>query len=189
MYDGTDQQPLFPDHPVYGTGQRHHGPGNGRGAGSPVRLQHVAVQRNRPLAQRVQVHRLAKAPADQPLDFHAPAVLFDPVPFFPFRGGCRQHRVFRRHPSLSLPLQERRNRFLNAGCADHPGVPRGDQAAAVRRPYKIRFNRDRPFFLRPSSVPAFKNLTHTVPSVMQKRIYASLRRMYNPVSRIAPERG
>ena len=152
MNDGADGKLLLLDQPRRRAGQCHHGAGDGRRTGTAVRFQHVAVQSDRPLTQGLQVHSLAECPADQPLDFHAPAVLFDAVPLFPFRSGCRQHGILGCHPALAFSLQEGRYRFLHAGGADHPGIARSNQAAAVSRAYKICFNADRPLLVRCSSV-------------------------------------
>ena len=154
VYNRADQQFLFPDQAVHRACQRHHCAGNGCGPGAAVRLQHIAVQGNRPLSQRFQVHRLAERTPDQPLDFDAAAIFFNAVTLFPFRRGCRKHGILRRNPSLPFIPQERRHRFLHAGRTDHPGIPRGNQAAAVCRPNKIRFNCDRPLLVRPSSICA-----------------------------------
>ena len=161
MPQGGGDQLSLPHQPVHRAGQSHHGPGDGSGAGSPVRLQHVAVQGNCPLSQGLQVNRLAKSASDQPLDLHPAAVLLDPVPLLPLARGSGKHGIFRRDPALAFSFQKGRNSLLHTGRADHPGVPRGDQAAARRRSHKVRFNPYRAFFLRRSSV-----FTHTAYSFL-----------------------
>ena len=62
-------------HPGDAVGQRHPGAGDGGGAGAAVGLDHVAIDRDLALAERLQVDRGAQAAADQALDFHRAAAL------------------------------------------------------------------------------------------------------------------
>ncbi len=68
-----------------GVGQRDVGAGDRGGAGAAVGLQHVAVDRDRVLAERGQVDRGAQRAADQPRDLVGAAA---DLARAPTRGRC-----------------------------------------------------------------------------------------------------
>ena len=79
----------------------HPGPGDGGAAGPAVGVQHIAVHRERALAQGRQVDGLAQAPADEPLDLHRAALLLAPggLAVRPGVRGRGQHAVFGGEPA------------------------------------------------------------------------------------------
>ena len=120
------------DQRVAGIGERDVGAGDGRGARAAIGLQHVAVDRDRALAERAQIDDGAQRAADEPLDLlRAPALLA--LGGFA-RGarvrGARQHAVLGGDPALALAAQERRHAFLDAGGAQHARIAELDQHRA-----------------------------------------------------------
>ena len=83
------------------------GPCDRGGSRAAVGLQHVAVDRDLPFAERDEIGDRAQRPADEPLDLERPAGLL--------AGGClaprpfvrraRQHAVFGRDPAAPLTLE------------------------------------------------------------------------------------
>ena len=102
-----------------GVVQGHPGPGDGGGAGAPVRLEHVAVQGQGALAERIQIHRRPQGAANQPLDLQGTAALLAPrrLPGRALPGGTGQHAVLGRDPTLALALEEGWHLVLHAGGA------------------------------------------------------------------------
>src|SRR6185436_4756292 len=87
-----------------------------------VRLQHVAIQRDRALADGAEVDAGAQRPADQPLDFLRAARLLAAGSLARrARVRCaRQHAVFRREPALAAVPEEGRHAVLDARGAEYP---------------------------------------------------------------------
>ena len=117
-------------HPFETVMQGDPGPGDRGRARAAVRLKHVAIDRDLPLAEPRQVDHRAQRSANQPLDFlRSPGHLAGRgFPSRSGRGGARQHRVFRRDPSLALAAQPRRRLVLERSCAEHMGFAEPHQA-------------------------------------------------------------
>ena len=115
-------------------GHRDARAGDRRAARAAVRLQHVAIDLQRALAQRRQVDDRAQAAADQPLDFLRAAGLLALGRFAPHPrvGRARQHPVLGGQPALPLAFEERRHAFLDADRAQHVRVAHRDQHRAFR---------------------------------------------------------
>ena len=94
-------------------GERDEAAGDRRGARAAVGLQHVAVDRDRALAERLQVDHRAQRAADQALDLLRAAGLLAArrLARRARMGGARQHAVFGRDPALA------------AARAGTPGTP------------------------------------------------------------------
>src|SRR6185312_1894461 len=94
-------------HPVEAVGERDPRARDGCGARTAVGLDHVAIERDLPFAERRQVNHRAQAPADQPLDLDGTPALFTSTGFAPrsFGRRAREHAVFRGNPATSLALE------------------------------------------------------------------------------------
>ena len=122
-------------------GERDPRAGDRRHARAAIGLQHVTVDRDRALADAGEVHGGAQRADDQALDLlAAPAG----IALAPGVGGAGQHGVFGRQPALALALalalagHPPRDGVLDAGRAQHPGVPELDQGRALRVLLKVR---------------------------------------------------
>jgi hypothetical protein len=112
-----------------GIAQGDHGAGDGRGAGTAVGLDHVAVDVQGDVAELAHVQRGAQGAADQALDFQGAATLLATAGFtlVTLAGGARQHAVFGGQPALALALEEARHAVFDADRADDLGVTELDQ--------------------------------------------------------------
>src|SRR5262249_22460057 len=109
-------------------------PGDRRRAGTAVCLDDIAVDPDRPLAERGQIDDAAQAAADQALDLvRSPA---DPTARRFARDARRarpgQHAVLRRDPAAAGVAQELWDVVLDRGGTDDARVADLDQDRAVR---------------------------------------------------------
>jgi hypothetical protein len=109
------------------------GAGDRRGAGAAVGLEHVAVERDRALAEEREVEHAAQRPADQALDLLRAAALLAARRFAVAAGvgGARQHAVLGGDPALAAAALVRRHLVLDRGGAQHAGVAEGDEHRAL----------------------------------------------------------
>jgi len=122
--------------------QRHKAARDRCTTGAGVGLEHVAVQRDGAGRQRLEVHRRAQGPPDQPLDLLLAALA---GPARSGERGAREHRVFGRDPSSgALPGEPVRDLVLHVCRAADPGVSAGDQDGAGRPLLEIGLDADRP---------------------------------------------
>src|SRR5690606_33744620 len=93
-------------------------------ARAAVGLQHVAVERDRALAERLAIDAGAQRAADQALDFHRATTLAATrgLALRALAGRARQHPVLRGDPAFALATQERGHLFLDARGAEHACV-------------------------------------------------------------------
>src|SRR4029077_16657075 len=119
-------------HPVDAVRQRDPAAGDRRGARAAVGLDHVAVDRGLPFAERRQVDDRAQAAADQPLDFQRAAALLAGGGLAPraLVGGARQHAVFGRDPAACLSLEPWRQAVFQRRRHQHMGVAELHEAGA-----------------------------------------------------------
>src|SRR5690606_28493338 len=98
-----------------------------------ISLQHVAVQGDRALAQRIAIDAGAQGAADQALDLQRPAALLAArgLAVGAGIGGAGKHPVFRRDPAAALAAEEARDTGLDAGGAQHPGLAERHQYRAL----------------------------------------------------------
>src|SRR6516162_2889321 len=108
--------------------------GDGGGAGSPIGLDHVAVDLDLALAEAGEIGDGAEAPADQALDLMgAPALPAARGLARAARAGrLRQHAVFRRDPAASGVAQEGRHRVLDRGGAEDLSIAEAGEAGTLR---------------------------------------------------------
>src|SRR5262249_22081623 len=132
-------------HPVDAVVQRDPSAGDGRRAGSAVGLDHVAVDRDLPLAQCGEIEYRAQAAPDQPLDLDGtPALLAGRrLAARSLRGGARQHAVFGRDPAPRLPFEPRRQSVFERGRYENVGVAELHEAGALGIFYHAALKRDR----------------------------------------------
>ena len=112
--------------------QCNHRAGNAGRARSAVGFQHVTVDKDRPLAQGIQIDNRAQASPNESLDFGRAAVDFADIPSFSRAGAARKHAVFGRDPAAALSGHPRRNLKLDASGTQHGRAARRDQHAAGR---------------------------------------------------------
>src|SRR2546426_5024416 len=101
------------------TARRHVGAADRRTTRSTVRLQHVAVDPERPLAKSVEVRHGADRAADQPLDLDGASTLSAArcLPLGAIAGRRRQERVLRRQPAAALAVEPAWYAFLDRSSA------------------------------------------------------------------------
>ena len=121
-----------PLHPVgdEGRAERHVAARDRRRARAAVRLEDVAVDGDRPLAEPAEVHDATQRAPDEPLDLVGPAA--DPalgrLAVRALGGGPRQHRVLGRHPARALAAQVRRHAVGDRRGAQDLRVAEPDEA-------------------------------------------------------------
>ena len=95
-------------------GQRHIGAGDRGGAGAAIGFEHVAIERDLVLAQRLHVDHGAQRAADQALDFLRAADLLagGGLAAGAGAGGARQHAVFGGDPAEALAATPRRQAWF-----------------------------------------------------------------------------
>src|SRR5712692_6497401 len=130
---GDDWRPLnsvFFQQPPAGNRESDIRAGNSRGARAAVRLQDVAVERDRALAEYAAIRDSPQAAANQSLNLVRPTRWFAAgnLPRGPRMGGTRQHRVLCRDPAFgSLAAQMRWQFVFDRSSADDARVSHLDQ--------------------------------------------------------------
>ena len=120
--------------------------GDRRGARAAVGLEHVAVDPDGALAERLEVDDAAQRAADQPLDLDGAAVrapLRD-VALLALAGGRGQHPVLGGHPAAALSGHPLRHRLLHRRRADHARAAHRDQRRPGGRAHEAGLDRERP---------------------------------------------
>src|SRR5262249_27207505 len=94
---------------------------------------HVAVDRDLPLAEFRKIDDGAQRASNQALDLLRPPGLVADRRFAPgaFTRGAGQHAVFSGHPAAALSLEPRRQALLEARRAEDVGIAKLDQARAL----------------------------------------------------------
>ena len=89
----------------------------------PISLQHVAVDKDLPLAEGAEIDDAAQSAADQPLDLLCPARLspFGCLPAHSLGRRTREQRVLGRHPSLTSPAHPSRDVLVDRSRAQNLG--------------------------------------------------------------------
>ena len=132
---------FFDAAPLDRVGERDVGAGDRRGAGAAVGLQHVAVDHDRVLAERLGVDDGAERTADEPRDLvRAPAdPALDALAVVAAVGRARQHGVLGRDPSLALAGQPARHAARERRGAEHLRAAERDErrALGVRAPASL----------------------------------------------------
>ena len=113
--------------------------GDGGGSCSAVGLDDIAVNRDRPLAECVQVGDGPQGTADQALDLVGPPPDLPDGRFAgrPLLGRGGKHRVFRGQPASPRILEKGGNLFLDRRRTDHPRMPHLHQDGSLREMEKI----------------------------------------------------
>src|SRR5207247_8875707 len=102
---------------------------DGGAASAAVGLEHVAVEPERALAERLEVDHRAHSTADQALDLDR-ASLLTPSPCLtlgPLAGGGGQKRVLGRHPTRAPTGQPAWNSLVDRRRAEDPRAALGQQ--------------------------------------------------------------
>jgi hypothetical protein len=124
----------------------HIGARDCRSAGSTIGLDDIAIQRDSPLTECLQVSNRSQAAADQALDFLSSSALFAArsltIGSRVRRAG--QHPIFGRQPPLALALQKARHAVLDARSAKHTRIAEGNQDRAFGMTRKAAFQSDGP---------------------------------------------
>ena len=107
---------------------------DGRGARAAVGLQHVAVDDDGALAERLHVERAAQRASDEPLYLHAASLLAAAhgLAVGARRRRARQHAVLRGDPALAAAATPRRHAILDGRRAQDLGVAELDEHRAFR---------------------------------------------------------
>src|SRR5687768_8727500 len=99
--------------------------GDRRAARAAVGLEHVAVEPECPLPERLEVADAPKRAADQALDLHRAAVRAPTgdAALSSFAGRRGKHRVLGGHPPLPLAAEPAWDRLLDRGRAEGVRAP------------------------------------------------------------------
>src|SRR5262249_58757904 len=99
-------------------------------ARAAIGLDHIAIQRDRPIAERLEINDAAQRAADQTLDLLCAAALLALRSFAAAAcmRGARQHAVFASDPAFALAFQPARHALLNTCRAEHMRLPELRQA-------------------------------------------------------------
>ena len=111
-------------HPFQAIVERNPCAGDGGGAGAAIGLDHVAVDADLALTQRLQINDGAQRTTDEALDFlRATALLAGgSLALHAFMGGARQHAIFGGDPALAAVAQPRRRLLFKTGGNEHMRV-------------------------------------------------------------------
>ena len=115
-------------------------------AGAAVGLQHVAVDVDRALAERLEVDDAAQRAADQALDLHGAAVraALRDVALLAVAGGGGEHPVLGGHPAAALAGHPARHRLVApTRCRSRACSPQEISAEPVAVRTKFGLDRDR----------------------------------------------
>src|SRR5690606_23922044 len=109
-----------------------------------IRLQHIAVECDRALAERFQVDDGAQRTADQALNLEGTPALLAGCSFAAAARmrRARQHSVFRRDPTASGIAQELRNELFHGRGTQHTCVAELDQDRALSVPREVSCDLD-----------------------------------------------
>src|SRR5256714_10127135 len=112
--DGVGQRLREPE-PVERQPPRDAGPADRRAAGAAGRLQHIAVEPKRPLAERLEVCDGAQRTSDQPLDLDRSATLLAArgLTLRALAGRRGQQRILSGHPAASFANEPARDTVLD----------------------------------------------------------------------------
>src|ERR687897_515189 len=117
-------------------------------------LQHVAVEPERPLAERLEIRDRAHRAPDQPLDLDSPALLAAGARLAsrPLSRRGRQETVLGGHPTPPGALQPARHALLDRRGAENPSSADRDQRRALRLLEVVDVQLERPQLVGTSSV-------------------------------------
>src|SRR5579884_702404 len=136
-----------------------------RAARAAVRLEHVAVEPQRALAERLEVAGGAQGAADEPLDLDRPPLLSARACLAGgalARRGWKQ-RVLGRHPADAATGEPARHAVLDRGGAEDDRLPLPPQRAAVRLLQEVRLNVERSQLSGPPAIRAAHRLPASAP--------------------------
>ena len=114
-----------------GVVQRHPGAGNARRSRAAVCLNHIAVDGDGVLAERLHVDDGTQAAANEALNLHGAALAVGVLALAALAGRCRQHGVLRRYPTGLGALAPARHTLLDGGGAQHARIAKLGQARTV----------------------------------------------------------
>ena len=138
------RQPAVVNQPAEGRPDRQRRPGDRGGAGAAVGIEHIAVDAQGPLAERLQIDHHPQAAADQALDLEAAAGLARGLAAMAGRGGAGQHAVLGGNPALSPVLEKRRHALLDGDGAEDMGAAHPDQHRGIGLGLEILLDGQRP---------------------------------------------
>ena len=114
-----------------GVVQRHPGAGDARCTRAAIGLNHIAVDGDGVLAERLHVDDGTQAAANEALDLHGATLAVGVLALAALAGRRRQHGVFRGHPAGLSSLSPARHALLDSGGAQHARVAELGQTRAV----------------------------------------------------------
>src|SRR6202021_3336718 len=104
-----------------GEAKRGEGAGNGGGAGSTVRLDHIAIDPEGAPPEPAQIGHSAQRASNQALDFVSTSA-GAPLGYFARsagKSGAGNHGVLARDPTFARVAHELRNGLFNGGSTNH----------------------------------------------------------------------
>src|SRR6266550_393999 len=156
--NGRDRvrQRLREPEPVEREPRRNVGAADRRAARAAVSLEDVAVEPERPLAQRPKVSHRPQGPPDQTLDLdRAPSLLAARrFPLGALAGRRRQQRVLGGHPAAPLAHQPAGDALLDRGRAEDLRLALRVEHRTVRLLEPVRLQQQRTELVRPPAISA-----------------------------------
>ena len=131
-------------HPAAAGMQRDPGAGDRGRARAAIGLEHVAIDRDLPLAEALQIGHGAQSAADQPLDLLRAARLLAAARLAPHAlvRRARQHAVFGASPSPALCPSARAAPFFEGSRHQHMRVAEFGEARAFRIFDRVKLQSD-----------------------------------------------
>ena len=150
------RQRLREPEPVERATRRDVGAADRGAARAAVGLEHVAVELDRALAERLEVDDGAQRAADQPLDLDRPPALLAArrLAVGALARRRRQQRVLGRHPAAARPGEPARHALLHRRRAEHARLALRPEHGAVRLLEEVGDDLERAQLVRPATVRA-----------------------------------
>src|SRR6266567_235297 len=156
--NGRDRvrQRLREPEPVEREPRRNVGAADRRAARAAVSLENVAVEPERPLAERPEIRHRPQGPPDQTLDLdRAPSLLSARrFPLGALAGRRRQQRVLGGHPAAPLAHQPAGDALLDRGRAEDLSLALRVEHRTVRLLEPVRLQQQRTELVRPPAIGA-----------------------------------
>ena len=131
------------------------------GAGTPVRLEHIAVHDQRALTQPFKIHGGAQRAPDETPDLLSPPAQPVGLTAHAGVGGAREHGVFGSQPPHPTRGHPGWHLLLDADVAQHAGAAQFDQHRALGVLDVAQGQTDRAEFVGPAGVGTHRMIGHS----------------------------